>query len=163
MHPGRTGTRGLGGNNRPSTRHLIPTAIPIMDMSLVFCYNEHATDPLAPVETGACVMNFNSVPALVALTGFAATAAFGAASSAAADELVMLENVPTYGPVPHNGMSMAEVERRFGAPDAKLPVAGGDTPLHPPINRWRYAGYTVYFERNIVLHSVRDRVVASGS
>jgi hypothetical protein len=95
--------------------------------------------------------------------GFAVVAAFGAASSVSAEELVMLENVPTYGPVPHRGMSMADVERQFGAPDAKLPVAGGDAPLHPPINRWRYAGYTVYFERNIVLHSVRDSRTASGS
>ncbi len=108
-------------------------------------------------------MNFKRVPALVAWTGFAAVVAFGAASNVSANELVMLENVPTYGPVPHNGMSMADVERRFGAPEAKLPVAGGDTPLHPPINRWRYAGYTVYFERDIVLHSVRDSQPASGS
>lgn len=107
-------------------------------------------------------MDFKRVPALVAGTGFAIAAAIGASAVASAEELVLLENVPTHVPVPHNGMSMAEVERRFGAPDAKLPVAGGDAPLHPPIHRWRYAGYTVYFERDRVLHSVRDRAVASG-
>jgi len=58
--------------------------------------------------------------------------------------------------VPRRGMSMAQVERRFGAPLSKLPPAGGDTPRHPVIHRWRYNGYTVYFERTHVIHSVLD-------
>ena len=58
--------------------------------------------------------------------------------------------------VPWRGMSMAQVERRFGAPTSKLPDAGGDTPRHPVIHRWRYNGYTVYFERTHVIHSVLD-------
>ncbi|MBO9663372.1 MAG: hypothetical protein J7520_10650 [Dokdonella sp.] len=63
--------------------------------------------------------------------------------------------------MPGRGLSMAQVERRYGAPLEKLPTAGGDAPRHPPINRWRYQGYTVYFERNRVIHSVRDSVVAA--
>ncbi len=55
---------------------------------------------------------------------------------------------------PSRGMSMAQVEQRYGAPIEKLPAAGGDKPRHPVINRWRYAGYTVYFERSRVIHSV---------
>ena len=58
--------------------------------------------------------------------------------------------------MPVRGMTMAQVERRFGAPTEKLAPAGGDTARHPTINRWRYAGYTVYFERNRVLHNVVD-------
>ncbi len=57
---------------------------------------------------------------------------------------------------PERGLSMSQVQRRFGAPQAKLPAAGGDTALHPVINRWQYDGFTVYFEKNIVIHSVRD-------
>ncbi|HEY6939843.1 hypothetical protein [Dokdonella sp.] len=60
------------------------------------------------------------------------------------------------GNVPARGMTMGQVEKRFGAPVEKLAPAGGDTPRHPTINRWRYDGYTVYFERNRVLHSVVD-------
>lgn len=56
--------------------------------------------------------------------------------------------------LPSRGMSMTQVERRYGAPLDKLPAAGGDAPRHPTINRWRYQGYTVYFERNRVIHSV---------
>jgi hypothetical protein len=55
---------------------------------------------------------------------------------------------------PSRGMSMAQVEKRYGAPLEKLPSAGGDSARHPVINRWRYNGYTVYFERNRVIHSV---------
>lgn len=58
--------------------------------------------------------------------------------------------------LPTRGMSMGQVEHRFGAPAEKLPAAGGDTHRHPTINRWRYSGYTVYFERNHVIHSVVD-------
>lgn len=57
---------------------------------------------------------------------------------------------------PTRGMTMAQVERRFGAPTEKLAPAGGDAPRHPTINRWRYAGYTVYFERNRVIDTVYD-------
>lgn len=60
------------------------------------------------------------------------------------------------GGMPTRGMSMAQVERRYGAPESKLPTAGGDKPRHPPIHRWHYAGYTVYFERSRVIHSVAD-------
>ncbi|MGA7296482.1 MAG: hypothetical protein WBW92_03085 [Rhodanobacteraceae bacterium] len=56
--------------------------------------------------------------------------------------------------MPTRGMTMAQVERRFGAPLNKLPTRGGDAPRHPPINRWQYAHYIVYFERNRVIHSV---------
>jgi len=60
------------------------------------------------------------------------------------------------GAFPGRGMSMAQVEQRYGAPLEKLSAAGGDTPRHPVIHRWRYSGYTVYFERNRVIHSVPD-------
>lgn len=65
-------------------------------------------------------------------------------------------SMPGSSTVPTRGMSMAQVERRYGTPLDRLPPAGGDAPRHPTINRWRYAGYTVYFERSHVIHSVFD-------
>ncbi len=65
--------------------------------------------------------------------------------------------------VPRRGMSMAQVERLFGAPIDKMPTAGGDAPRHPPINRWRYNGYTVYFERDRVIHSVVNSAPQPGT
>ncbi|HZP67618.1 MAG TPA: hypothetical protein VFB32_15045 [Rudaea sp.] len=58
---------------------------------------------------------------------------------------------------PVRGMTMAQVERRFGPPLDKLAPAGGDAPLHPVINRWRYDNYIVYFERDRVISSVALR------
>ena len=56
--------------------------------------------------------------------------------------------------LPKKGMSMAQVERQFGAPTARLDPRGGDTPKHPVIHRWEYPGYIVYFERSHVVHTV---------
>ena len=80
------------------------------------------------------------------------------ASAPAAAETLLVERVQqeNHAAMPMRGMSMAQVQARFGAPLEKLPAAGGDTPRHPVINRWRYGGYIVYFERNRVIHSVID-------
>jgi hypothetical protein len=80
------------------------------------------------------------------------------ASAVHADTLDVRKNasLSSSSALPGRGLSMAQVEQRYGAPIEKLPTAGGDAPRHPPINRWRYNGYTVYFERNRVIHSVVD-------
>ena len=56
--------------------------------------------------------------------------------------------------LPKKGMSMAEVERQFGAPTSKLDARGGGSRKQPVINRWMYPGYIVYFERSHVIHTV---------
>ena len=53
---------------------------------------------------------------------------------------------------PGKGMSMRQVERKFGTPEKKLPATG-----KPPITRWIYADFTVYFEDKYVIHSVTQR------
>jgi hypothetical protein len=52
-------------------------------------------------------------------------------------------------PTPTRGMTMAQVATRFGAPTSKLAPVG-----QPPIARWEYPGFVVYFEREYVIHSV---------
>jgi hypothetical protein len=81
---------------------------------------------------------------------------FAAASAVHAETLMLDKTVVRAVDAPQRGLSMAQVERRYGTPVEKLPAAGGDTRRHPTINRWRYQGYTVYFERDRVIHSVRD-------
>ena len=57
--------------------------------------------------------------------------------------------------MPVRGMSMANVEHIFGAPLQKLPaVPDPGSKLHPPITRWIYPTYVVYFEYNYVVHTV---------
>ncbi|MDE2156969.1 MAG: hypothetical protein KGJ32_13940 [Xanthomonadaceae bacterium] len=56
--------------------------------------------------------------------------------------------------LPRRGLSMAQVEKGWGAPLRKLSPRGGDSRKHPVINRWDYAKFIVYFERNRVIHAV---------
>ena len=56
--------------------------------------------------------------------------------------------------LPSRGMSMAQVEKKYGAPQRKLSPRGGDAKKHPVINRWEYANFIVYFEHEHVIHSV---------
>lgn len=58
--------------------------------------------------------------------------------------------------LPARGQTMAQVEARFGAPQRKhAPVAGpGDAKHNPPITRWDYADFSVYFEHSHVVDSV---------
>ncbi len=51
--------------------------------------------------------------------------------------------------LPSLGMSQTFVEDNFGAPNATRGPVGD-----PPITTWVYDGYTVYFEYNIVIHTV---------
>jgi len=87
-----------------------------------------------------------------------AIAAFASASLAQADTL-LVDRVKQERRMdtPRRGMSMSQVEQHFGAPKDKLSPAGGDTKLHPVINRWVYDNYIVYFERDRVITSVAAR------
>lgn len=50
---------------------------------------------------------------------------------------------------PQRGMSMKAVERAWGSPETRRAAIGD-----PPISRWEYSGFTVYFEHNHVIHAV---------
>jgi hypothetical protein len=56
--------------------------------------------------------------------------------------------------LPTRGMTMAQVEQKFGAPQRKLDPRGGGNPRQPVINRWDYSNFIVYFEKNHVIHAV---------
>lgn len=60
--------------------------------------------------------------------------------------------------LPRRGVSMSEVERRFGAPDRKHAPVGGNRPQHPPITRWTYPSFSVYFEHSTVIDAVANRL-----
>ena len=50
---------------------------------------------------------------------------------------------------PHNAQSKEDVAAEFGEPDNKVDAVG-----EPPISRWEYTKYNVYFEHNLVIHTV---------
>ncbi len=51
--------------------------------------------------------------------------------------------------LPRAGATMAAVEAQFGAPESKRDAVG-----KPPITRWEYAAFIVYFEYDHVVNAV---------
>lgn len=54
--------------------------------------------------------------------------------------------------IPSRGATMDGVKAKFGAPSQEVAAVGD-----PPISRWEYPGYIVYFEYDKVLHTVVAR------
>ncbi|MGC4027665.1 MAG: hypothetical protein QM696_02150 [Steroidobacteraceae bacterium] len=78
-----------------------------------------------------------------------------AATPVMADTLVVDDQVqlrPSSIQTPHRGSSMAAVEAKFGAPASRHAAVG-----KPPITRWDYDGFSVYFEYQHVIHAVASR------
>ena len=61
------------------------------------------------------------------------------------------------GNLPSRGMSMAQVEAKYGAPSDRLDPRGGQKRDWPTINRWTYPNFTVYFERSRVIDVVMTK------
>ena len=59
--------------------------------------------------------------------------------------------------LPVRGMTMQQVEAKFGAPSDKLDPRGGQKRQWPTINRWTYPAFTVYFEKSKVIDAVANK------
>ena len=53
---------------------------------------------------------------------------------------------------PTRGMTQTGVEASFGAPQSMVAAVGD-----PPISRWEYANFVVFFEHDRVIHAVSKR------
>lgn len=53
--------------------------------------------------------------------------------------------------MPSKGMSKERVKSLFGEPVEAIPAKG-----QPPISRWKYQEFTVYFDGNTAIHCVRN-------
>ena len=92
----------------------------------------------------------------IAVIGFLVTA-----GTVAADVLLIEEvRERMQRDLPENGMTKSEVEQQYGRPDERRAPVG-----EPPISRWLYDDYSVYFERDLVIESVlhRGAVLSSGN
>ena len=69
-------------------------------------------------------------------------------------DVLLIEEVRQAGrmDVPTNGMPTAEVRARFGEPLTTHSAIGD-----PPITRWEYDRWSVYFEYDIVLFTVLNK------
>ena len=78
------------------------------------------------------------------------------AGSAVAETVVINDQVqvlPSQLDRPKRGSTMTDVEKHFGAPVNRHPTVGA-----PPITRWDYNGFSVFFEGDRVI----DAVVTAG-
>jgi hypothetical protein len=81
------------------------------------------------------------------LTGVAGLCSTAAAETIAIDNGIAVKESDVATPT--RGMTMDQVTSKFGAPSDKTPAVG-----KPPISRWQYPGFMVYFEGDHVIHSV---------
>jgi hypothetical protein len=84
--------------------------------------------------------------------------ALGAAMPAFAETLSTATGDPAAASDrPSRGSSMATVQGRFGEPANRHATVG-----NPPITRWDYPQFSVYFENDRVLHAVVVRSAPAG-
>jgi hypothetical protein len=63
-------------------------------------------------------------------------------------------------PRPSRGISMDQVIARYGEPSERMAPVGGGSPQQPPITRWVYPEFIVYFEHSHVIDAVAHRSMA---
>jgi hypothetical protein len=85
------------------------------------------------------------------VSAIALLAAFGAIANA---ETVNMSGVTAGSDNgrPTRGMTQASVESRYGSPVSIVAAVG-----EPPISRWVYADFVVFFEYDRVIHAVIKR------
>jgi hypothetical protein len=84
--------------------------------------------------------------------------AVGAAAPAWAETLSTDTGNPAAGgDRPNRGSTMAAVQESFGEPSQRHATVGS-----PPITRWDYPQFSVYFEHDRVLHAVLVRAAPAG-
>ena len=72
---------------------------------------------------------------------------------ASANELNLNNEVKTNN-YPQRGKTMNHVRTQYGNAMRIHASQGKSTKNWPPITRWDYGHFTVYFEKNLVLHTV---------
>ena len=73
-------------------------------------------------------------------------------TSLQADTLVIKDTGQFYSSQkPKKGMTKAQVRRKYGEPIQTYSAVG-----QPPITRWKFSDFTVYFEHNHVIHAVNN-------
>jgi hypothetical protein len=102
----------------------------------------------------------SSLPLALA-AGLAAIIIGGVAGVARADLTVsddQLSVIPSEIARPSPGMTMQKVEEKFGAPTERHDAVGT-----PPITRWDYQNFSVFFEKDRVIHAVVTSEAAAPS
>ena len=94
-------------------------------------------------------MKTHALVCLLCLTGAVGLAKSGPVHAELIVDDGKVEVMPSATPQPARGALMKTVEKQFGAPAEKHPTVG-----KPPITRWDYAGFSVFFEGDRVIDTV---------
>jgi len=89
-------------------------------------------------------MNVRAVIALLVATALAGGAL---AETIVVDNKVVVRDSSV--PRPMRGVRMTDVQKQFGEPTTRHPTVG-----NPPITRWDYPEFSVFFERDRVIDAV---------
>lgn len=102
-------------------------------------------------------------PARVALATAVIAIGLLVCAPALAAETLLIERVGAQKSLsmPPRGLTMSDVEARYGAPLERLEPRGGQRPQWPVIHRWVYAEFTVYFEQSHVIDVVARKAQAN--
>jgi len=86
----------------------------------------------------------------------------GSAAASAAGDVLLIDRVRSEAGVnlPARGQLMGAVRTQFGEPAQTLAAVGGGDPRTPPITRWVYPEFTVYFENDHVVNAVLNKASA---
>ena len=97
-----------------------------------------------------CLSRSLLLVALASLSGMAS----------AGDTLLIDRSKDVPANAPTHGMSITQVQTKFGAPASKLEPRGGQKRAWPTITRWVYPSYTVYFAHDRVVDVVANQASA---
>ena len=78
--------------------------------------------------------------------------ALGIAGPSIMTSAVSAQTIAQSATGPGRGMSMDQVENRYGEPSQRYASVGD-----PPITRWEYPDFVVYFEYRYVIHTVSKK------
>lgn len=96
--------------------------------------------------------------ALKSITWVLAIALAAAAPAARAETLLVDRIKVSQGMhLPRRGDAMTRVVSLFGQPESRVAAVGGASRRTPPISRWVYPGFTVYFENSHVVDAVVNK------
>ena len=114
---------------------------------------QEASDAKTAEQTAATVQTQSSQPVIKEEAAALMDSETNTSSRTTGDVLLIdsIQSAPAIQ-TPRNGVNMASVRQQYGDPISEGPAVGD-----PPITRWDYAGFSVYFEYDLVLHSVIHR------
>lgn len=92
----------------------------------------------------------------VFLIGLCASVVAMSAQAQVREDVLLIERVEAAQGfnLPARGQLMTQVEAQFGAPVRKHAAVGGASRVQPPITRWDYPNFSVYFENSHVVNAV---------